>query len=135
MGVKSRYSKGRLQFRQGAVDDESIWSRTAASTVNTNYGVTRVSATQNATFKFDTPVLGARKTVIVADTTFVMTLLWTGATINNSTDNKIVVSPTTKTKALGYGIDLYGASTVLWYMRQGNIDVNSSQMGVAFSSS
>ena len=57
MGVKSKYYKGRLKFRGGAIDDESIVVHTAASTVNTNYGVTRISATQAALFKFDTPVL------------------------------------------------------------------------------
>jgi hypothetical protein len=135
MGVGSRYKNGRLQFHSGAIDDESVGSSTAASTAHTNYGVTRITSSQNAVFKFDTPVLGARKTIIVSDSTWANTLLFTGASINNATFNKITVTLSSVLSELGYGIDLYGASTVLWYMRQGNVDINSSQVTVTFAAS
>jgi hypothetical protein len=92
-------------------------------------------ATANAVVKFAAPRLGSRKTMIVADTTFAITMIANAATINNSTDNKIVVTPTTKTKALGFGFDLYGASTSQWYMRTGLSDINSTQVTVTFTSS
>ena len=135
MGVKAKYKNGRLKYYNGAVDDETVNQTTGASTTISNYGVTRCMATANATMKFAAPVLGARKTLIVADTTFAMTIIANAATINNSTDNKIVVTPTTLTKALGVGFELYGASTAQWYMVNGVSDIAGADVTVVFSSS
>jgi hypothetical protein len=135
MRTKSKWVNRVLTFYNGPVNDESVGQSTAASTTISNYGVTRCMATQNAIFKFAAPRLGSRKTLIVADTTWAITMIANAATINNSTDNKIVVTPTTKTKALGFGFDLYGASTAQWYMRTGLSDINSTQVTLAFTSS
>ena len=135
MRTKSKWVNRVLTFYNGPVNDESVNQTTGASTTITNYGVTRCMATANAVVKFAAPRLGSRKTMIVADTTFAITMIANAATINNSTDNKIVVTPTTKTKALGFGFDLYGASTSQWYMRTGLSDINSTQVTLAFTSS
>jgi hypothetical protein len=135
MRTKSKWVNRVLTFYNGPVNDESVNQTTGASTTITNYGVTRCMATANAVVKFAAPRLGSRKTMIVADTTFAITMIANAATINNSTDNKIVVTPTTKTKALGFGFDLYGASTSQWYMRTGLSDINSTQVTVTFTSS
>jgi len=135
MRTKSKWVNRVLTFYNGPVNDESVGESTAASTSVSNYGVTRCKATANTVWKFAAPRLGSRKTLIVADTTFAMTLIANAATINNSTDNKIVVTPTTKTKALGFGFELYGASTAQWYMRTGLSDINSTQVTLAFTSS
>jgi len=135
MRTKAKWVNRVLTYYNGPVNDESVGKSTAASTAISNYGVTHIKQASNAVFKFAAPRLGSRKTIIVADTTFVMTIIANAATINNSTDNKIVVSPTTKTKALGFGFELYGASTSQWYMRTGLADINSSQVTVTFTSS
>jgi len=135
MRTKSKWVNRVLTYYNGPINDESVGKSSAASTAISNFGVTRCFASANATFKFAAPRLGSRKTIIIADTTFVMTVIANAATINNSTDNKIVVSPTTKTKALGFGFELYGASTAQWYMRTGLSDINSTQVTLAFTSS
>ena len=135
MGVKSKYTKGRLKFHSGAVDNEVVNISSAATTAITNYGVTLIKQASNAIFKFDPPVLGAKKTIIIADTTFQMTLIAASATINNSTDNKIVVTPTTGEREMGHSFDFYGMSTVLWYMHANIPHATTVLAGVAFTSS
>jgi hypothetical protein len=135
MGVKAKYKNGRLKYYNGAVDDETVNETTGASTAISNYGVTRMMSSIAATWKFAAPVLGARKTLVVADTTWVTTIIANAATINNSTDNKIVVTLTTMAKALGLGFELYGASTAQWYMVSGISDIAGSDVTVVISSS
>ena len=135
MGVKSKYTKGRLKFHSGAVDNEVVNISSAATTAITNYGVTVIKQGSNAVFKFDPPCLGARKTIIITDTTFQMTLIAAQATINNSTDNKIVVTPTTGEEPIGHSFDFYGKSTSLWYMHANIPHITTDLAAVVFSSS
>ena len=135
MRTKSKWVNRVLTFYNGPVNDESVDQTTGASTSVTNYGVTRCMATANVTVKFAAPRLGSRKTLIVADTTFAISLNSNAATINNSTDSIITVTPTTKSKALGFGFDLYGASTSQWYMNTSLSDINSTQVTVTMTSS
>ena len=118
MSVKSKYKKGRLKFYSGAVDDESVGQSTAASTGIANYGVTRLkNGTSEGTWVIDAPVLGARKTIIVSDTTKIFHIKTTPASINTTGYDVLTITPaaTTQYPQLGVSVDLYGASTVLWY--------------------
>jgi hypothetical protein len=126
MGVKSKYEKGRLKFHSGAVDNEVVNISSAATTAITNYGVTLIKQASNAEFKFDPPVLGAHKTIIIADTTFEMTLIAAGATVNGVADNTMVVTPTTGEREIGTSFDFYGLSTILWYMHANIPHVSTS---------
>ena len=135
MGVKSKYTKGRLKFHSGAVDNEVVNQTSVASTAITNYGVTRCHASANATFKFDPPALGAKKTIVIADTTFVMTVIAAQANVNNSTDNTIACTMTTRHSVIGRSFDYYGASTSQWYMASNIPFLSTLNSGVAFTSS
>jgi hypothetical protein len=134
MGVKSKYTKGRLKFHSGAVDNEVVNKTSAASTAITNYGVTRCHASANATFKFDPPVLGAHKTIIIADTTWVMTIVAAAATINTAAVDTITVTPTTTVnETIGRSFDFYGASTSVWYMASNIPYVSTANSGITLT--
>lgn len=117
MSVKSKYKNGRLKFYSGAVDDESVATSTAASTSIANYGVTRLkNGTSEGTWVIDAPVLGAHKTIIVADTTKIFHIKTTPASVNTTGYDVINITnvATTQYPQIGVSVDLYGASTILW---------------------
>jgi len=135
MGTHSKWKKGNLHFYNGGVGDDSVGESTAASTTIANYGITRLKSSAAVTWKVLPPQLGSHKKLIVSDSTWASTIIFNAATVNNSTDNKIVVTLTTKTKALGVGFDLHGATTALWYMNTSLSDINSTQVTVTMTSS
>ena len=134
-GVKSKYTEGRLKFSNGAVDDENVGESTAASTAISNYGVTRImGGAASGVWLVAEPVLGAKKTILVSNSTRVHKIRTVNATINNSTDDVISVALSSKTATRGIGFDLYGASTVLWYLASGLSHTSSTQMVVSLTS-
>jgi hypothetical protein len=132
MGVKSKYTVGRLKYYSGAVDDESVTQSTAASTAISNYGVTRLmGGAASIIWNIDAPVLGAKKTIVIANSTRIHIVKTAPATINNSSCNYLSVALSSKAEARGVAFDLYGASTILWYLASG---VNqSSNTGLKIS--
>ena len=128
MSVKAKYIKGRLKFRSGAVDDESVAASTAPSTGIANYGVTRIkTATSEGTWVIDAPVLGARKKIIISDTTCMVHIKTSPAYMNTTGYDVLTITnaATTMIPEIGASVDLFGASTVLWYMSLSAISLTS----------
>ena len=135
MGTKSHWKQNGLYFKSGAVGDESVSATTAASTGVANYGVSLFNTKAAATYTLNAPLLGSRKTVIVADTTFTQKIKTGGATINESSAADVIsVALTTATKISGFAVELYGASTSMWYMAGSAVDLATSQIAVTVTS-
>lgn len=119
--TESHWKQFGLYFKGGPVGDESVTTTTAASTAVPNYGVTLLKSTADATYVLEAPLLGSRKTVIFASS-YTQKVRTNGASINvNSTID--VISCQLDPTAVDYGcaVDLYGASTSVWYMTAGSL--------------
>jgi hypothetical protein len=124
-----------LTISSGPFLDENVGESTAASTGIVNYGVTRLrNTTSEGVWVLNAPVLGSKKTIIVSNTTKIFHIKTSGATINNSTDDVLTITPSTIMKELGIGVNLYGASTAQWYMVNDVGNINSSQVTVTLTS-
>ena len=128
MSVKAKYKKGRLKYYSGAVDDESVAASTAPSTGVANYGVTNIKyGSSEGTWVIDAPVLGAHKKIIVSGSTCKVHIKTAPASMNTSGFSVLSIqnAATTMIPQLGASVELYGASTVLWYMSLSAISLTS----------
>ena len=134
MRTKTKWIRRVLTFYNGPINDESVGESTAASTAISNYGVTRLrNTTSEGVWNIEAPVLGSEKVIIAADTTKIFHIKTTPAMINAATMDVLTITPSTKTKELGCGFKLYGASTVLWYLVSDNVNLDSSQLTVTLA--
>ena len=135
MRTKTKWLRRVLTFYNGPINDESVNDSTAATTSLANYGVTQLrNATSEGTWVLNAPVLGVQKVITVSHTTKIFHIRTDAATINNSTDDVLTITPSTKMKELGCSVKLYGASTALWYLSNDVADINSSQLTVTLTS-
>jgi hypothetical protein len=135
MRTKSKWINRVLTFYNGPINDETVNKSTAASTAVANYGVTQLkNATSEGVWVLEAPVLGVKKTILVSNTTKIFHIKTNAATINNSTDDVLTVTPSTVMKELGVGFNFYGASTALWYLVNDIADINSSQVTITLTS-
>jgi hypothetical protein len=135
MRTKSKWINRVLTFYNGPINDETVNKSTAASTAIANYGVTQLkNGTSEGTWMLEAPVLGVQKVITVSNTTKIFHIKTLSATINNSTDDVLTVTPSTKMKELGVGFKFYGASTAQWYMVNDVGNINSSQVTITLTS-
>ena len=134
--MKQPTSSGMLQeISTGcAVHDKNIALSTAASTGIKNHGVTVINTTHPR--YIEAPVEGCKKTVVFVGTTKAMKFRTLNAFINNSTDDVVTCTFTSSTgMKRGIELNLYGASTVLWYMGVGPSVAGAGGVTLKLSSS
>lgn len=118
MGTKARWVKGILTFYNGAVAHDSVVSTTAAGAI-TDYGISVLAATANATYTLAAPKVGVKK-ALVAHTTFTHTVRATSAVatggfgVTGTTLHDIALSPTVALSPEGINVELMGMSSILW---------------------